>query len=302
MGLEGVADDDALVAADQRLEGGRALVVADPVHHHAGRREAPHLPGLLLVASAQLGPAGLVEADDRLREDMGVERVVDDLDSSGGGVELVPERLRRDDEAVARQDALLARQRNVVEVLVDGDLDREAQRVATAGRGALRARRGLDAAAAAADVLLLLDSNQSVADLDDVDHLRGLELARHRLEPAAAAGTDSVRLIELERLLDDGQLRLRRRARTGARLAVGLLGALDPLEPLLEHGRLARELLDQREGRLQIAGAAAQRLQLAALARQRVGQMLVGDLEREGDAAKLLDVLLALDVGRHLFS
>jgi hypothetical protein len=38
MGLERVADNDTVIAADQRLEGGGALVVADPVDDDAGRR------------------------------------------------------------------------------------------------------------------------------------------------------------------------------------------------------------------------------------------------------------------------
>src|SRR6185436_9791935 len=44
--LESVADDHAAVVADEVREGRGALVVADPVHDHAGCRETPHLPGL----------------------------------------------------------------------------------------------------------------------------------------------------------------------------------------------------------------------------------------------------------------
>ena len=103
------------------------------------------------------------------------------------------------------QDALLPRERDVIELLVDGNLDGEGQRVAAAGHGALGTGRGLDAAAAAADVLLLLHLHDAVADLDDVDHLARLELPLHRREPAAAARTGRVGIVELEGLLDDRQ-------------------------------------------------------------------------------------------------
>jgi hypothetical protein len=63
-------------------------------------------------------------------------------------LELVPERLRGDDQAVAPQDALPPGERDVVEALVDGDLDGEVERVSSAGAGALRVR-GLSRAAAA---------------------------------------------------------------------------------------------------------------------------------------------------------
>ena len=65
-------------------------------------------------------------------------------------------------------DSRLPLERDVIEVLVEHDLDRERERVAAAKRGALRSRRGLDAAATLAHVLLLLDLDDPVADLDDV--------------------------------------------------------------------------------------------------------------------------------------
>src|SRR5690606_32778214 len=253
----------------------------------------------LLRRRAELGPAGLVGADDRLREYVRKQRVVDDAQASRAGVELVPQRLRGHLEPVASQDALLPRERDVVEVLVGGDLDAEAERVAAARRRAVWPRCGLDAAAAAADVLLLLHLDDAVAHVDHVDHLRGLELPLHRKKLAAAARARAIGVVELEDLLDDRQLRLRRRTRALARLALGASARLlDPAHPILEDLGLARELLDEREGRLQIAGAAAQRPDLAAPARQRRRQLLVCRLQRERNAPELLDVLLALDVGR----
>jgi hypothetical protein len=67
-------------------------------------------------------------------------------------------------------------------VLVEGDFDREAQRVPATVDGAhwgrAPSRRG---AAAGAHVLLPLDLDDLVLQLDDVDHLRALDLARQRL-------------------------------------------------------------------------------------------------------------------------
>ena len=65
--------------------------------------------------------------------------------------ELIPEHLRGDLDAVTSKDPLLPRERNVVEVLVDGDLDRERERVATSANGALGPGSSLDAAAALAE-------------------------------------------------------------------------------------------------------------------------------------------------------
>lgn len=111
------------------------------------------------------------------------------------------------------QDALLARERNVVEVLVERDLDPERQRVAPADGSALRARSGLDAATAPADVFLLLHLDQPILDLDQIDHLGRLELSLHRLKVAATARTRAVGAVELEHLLDHGQPRLLGRPR-----------------------------------------------------------------------------------------
>src|SRR5258708_19312223 len=68
------------------------------------------------------------------------------------------------------QDAPLPRERNMIKVLVDGDLDGEVERVAAARSGALGAGGGLDAAAALARVLCLLHLANAVPALADVDH------------------------------------------------------------------------------------------------------------------------------------
>ena len=135
------------------------------------------------------------------------------------------------------EDPALALERDVVDVLVDQNLDRERERVAAPGRGTLRAQRGLDAATTATDILLLFDLHELVADLDQVDQLGLFELAGHRAQLAAATRTRAVGVVELELTWHDGQRwlwrRTKRRARTLLLLAVLrsalllLLGTLD---------------------------------------------------------------------------
>lgn len=70
---------------------------------------------------------------------------------------------------------------------------------------ALGSRRCFHAAAAAADVLLLLDLHQAVTDLDEVDHLGRFELPGHWLEPITARWTSAIGLVELDQFLVDWQ-------------------------------------------------------------------------------------------------
>ena len=198
MGLERVAHDGARVAVHQVLERVGALVLADAVHDGVGGGQAPHLPRLVALA-IEPWPARLVEADDGLRQDPGEQRTRGRLQASSERLELVPERLRRNEQTVAPQDALLAGERDVIEVLVDGDLDREVERVTATGHGSLGSGRGLDASTAFADVLLLLDLDHAVADLDDVDHslvsncpFIGASLAPHLGQVVSAASISKV--------------------------------------------------------------------------------------------------------------
>src|SRR6187551_869361 len=117
------------------------------------------------------------------------------------GVDLVPQRLGCDHHAVTTKDAFLARERNVVLVLVNHHLDAKVQRVTSAWGYTLRADRRLDAAATFAGVLLLLHLDELVADVDDIDHLGRLELPLHRLELPAATRTSAVSGVEFEELL-----------------------------------------------------------------------------------------------------
>src|SRR5437762_943881 len=128
---ECIAHDHAPVLADEPLEGLRALVTANAMHDRTGRRETPHLPWLG-TSTVEPRPAGLVEPDHRLLHHMLDETSDRDLQSLRDAVELIPQRLWRDDQAVLRHDPRLARERKMVEVLVDDDLDRDVERVAPA--------------------------------------------------------------------------------------------------------------------------------------------------------------------------
>jgi len=285
--LRCIANDNTLIALHERAKCDCTLVVANSMHDDLRRCDAPHLPRLVFFP-IETWPARLIETDDGLRQRTSQQCCIRRFESTPEHVELIPECLRRDHKTVTRHDALLSRERNVIEILVDRDFDREVERVTAAGNGALGSERRLDAAAALARVLLLLDLNDTVAHLDDVDHLRRLELIFHRRELAAARRACLVRLVELEDLLDLRQLWLRRVSELRAlllffRLGRGLLVGF--------HRRCAARLLFELEQRLleclrivfeRFAKRANEQIDLRAL--------------RERHEPELLDVFFAAQV------
>ena len=156
-------------------------------------------------------------------------------------------------------------EREVVDVLVEGDLGGEAQRIAPAVDGALRPGRGVDGGAALADVLLPLDLGDHVLDVHDIDQLRRLELPVHRLEPAAAIGAGAVRIVERATHRNAIKPKLLRRAMATSRfpgrwrLTAGLgpmglgRGSSGRLDRITEGSGLFACGLDQRERALQLA-------------------------------------------------
>src|SRR5688572_1464104 len=298
--FQGVANDCADILADQRLESLGSFVCANAVTNDAGRRDAPHLPRLILLP-VEASPAGLIEPDHGLRERVLEQRRIRELKFSSQSVELIPQRLRRHFEPVPAKDALLPRERQVIEVLVGTDLDREVERVAAALDRALRPGRGLDGATAATRVLALLDLDEAVADVDEIDHLGLFELSLHRAERAAATRTDAVGLVELEHSIFYWQLELL----GGTKLFPLFAGLFLRFEG---RGRdrscslllLPGQGLDQRQRLLQFGRVALECLKLLALGAQHAQQLLDLDLLRDRDAAQVLDVLLAPQV--HAFS
>ena len=245
----------------------------------------------------------MIEADHRLREHVIEERSVDALQSMCEGIGEIPQRLRCDHQAVPLHDPRLPLERNVVEVLVEHDLDRKRERIAAPRRGALGTGRGLDAAAAPAHVLLLLDLDDAVGDLDDVDHLGRLDLALHLEQFAAAAGAHAIGGVELEALRHVRQIGLRCRTRVIGRL-LGRLRRADLLRLVGELVGLFHEVVDHRERLLQLVLVAGVERQRVALLLELTDQLLDLRVLRQRDPTKLLDVLLALEIrfeNRHAF-
>ena len=205
-----------------------------------------------------------------------------------------------------RHDPRLPCEREVIEVLVDDDLDREVERVPSADDGPLRAGRGLDAAPALARVLLTHHLLDVVLDVDHVDHLRLLELVDHLVQLAAATVADEVLLLGQladQRSTRQGGLRRRR----GAALLGGPASGVVTLRlvrvatavPLLrrrERLLLLGQLVDQRQRLLQLVLAPLERFELRALARQRRDELPDLRVLRECDPPQLLDVLLSLEL------
>ena len=114
----------------------------------------------------------------------------------------------------------------MVAVLADGDVDREGDRVAPAWGQLVRSKRRLDAATAAARVLLALVALDHEPQRDGVDLVALLVLALHLVEAAAAVGARLVRVVELVLDLDDRQLRLLRGTVSGPLLPLAVTLAM----------------------------------------------------------------------------
>ena len=110
----------------------------------------------------------------------------------GDGVDLIPQRLRLDDEPLPRHHADLAFERQVIGVLGDGHTDAEGRGVAAAGRDLRRPGRGDDGAIARAAVLLAPMLLHVIRQLDRRDPLGVFRLAGHLGERPAARGTPAL--------------------------------------------------------------------------------------------------------------
>ena len=144
---------------------------------------------------------------------MPTQRLVRRRQHRGRGLELIPQCLGIDRQPLPPHHARLTLQREVVQVLADGDLDRELRRVALAApvgprRQPLRPRRRLHAAVARAPVLLPHVVEDHKPPLDDGDLLTLLGLAGHLVQEAAAGLARALRRRQLVHDVDDGQGRL----------------------------------------------------------------------------------------------
>jgi hypothetical protein len=302
VGAVAIAHDDAAVRRQDLRRGARRAAGIDAVEDGIGRRHRPGVPALG-AALLEQRPRRLVGADHRRREHVGVERFIGRGQRPSEAEQLIPQRLGVDGEPGARHLAHLASEREMVEVLGHGDAHREVERVAAAGHELGGAERGLDAAAAAAGVLLALVADHPVAGRDDVDLAALLVLALPRAQRAAAGRAGLVGGVERVDDLDDRQGGLGPRPMTAAcgsgsrrLLRVGVRGrgfgsgsllrgaAEEPLvglgELLLQAHQLelerSRRILPAQQGQLrhELADAALELLVLLLLEPRHLAQHL----------------------------
>jgi hypothetical protein len=124
-------------------------------------------------------------------------------------VELVPQRLRVDHQAVARHHPHLAFERQMIGVLRHRDADAGFGRIPTTGDHLRRAGRRDHRAVAGAAVLLAPMMLDLVRQLDGRDPLRVFRLAGHFGQRAPARGTGPLIRRQLVADLHDGQGGLR---------------------------------------------------------------------------------------------
>src|SRR5437899_7049369 len=279
-----------LRAARERLIDDRVL----PGH-------APHPPALRSLFLHQ-PPPGLVGADHLGLENVPTQSVVGGPQHPGQDVELVPQRLRVDDQSLTPHDARLTLQRQVVEVFVHRHLDCERRRVPRAGLELEGAGSGVDAAVAGAAVLLALVLQDREAALHDRDLFRVLGLAVHLDELAAALWADLVGLVELVDDVEDRERRLHpgpvaapwggarsRSVRVGAGSLLGLVAEDHALA-------LRQQFLESLELALDRGGVLAlQVIDLGGQLLQSLVQVPVLAIEQHRHLAEDLHILYVLD-------
>ncbi len=300
-----VAHDGTGVATDEIAKGRRTFVVADAMDRDRRPRaglsgdrttcgKRPHLPRLL-PGDIKAWPRGLIEADDRPREQLRLQRVDGGREQPAEPVDQIPQRLGRDVEATLSGDRDLACERDLMRVFIDGGFDGDSEAVARTARRTLRAQRGFDAATAAAHILLAFHLHDAVLHVDDIDHFGFFKLSGHRTQAAATRRACTVGLVEYEGLFDNRQPRLRRRAsdrawlgRARGRRCGGWRHRRG--DWLLRRGKR----VDQRQRLLQFLLAAFELFELAAFLSELREQLCIRRIEREGDAAQLFDILFLL--------
>jgi hypothetical protein len=229
---------------------------------------------------------GLIGADHGLGQDVGVQRLMSQGQVRGQRFDLIPQRLRIDDQALPLHDARLPLEREMVEILRHRDLDRELHRILAALGQLRRPGRGLDAALASAAVLLPLVLATNEPPLEDIRLEGFLELPGPFLKLPAALGAGLVGNVELVDLLHDRQLGLL----AGAMAALGLSLFVSFCRSPSLLARISEELLiAPRELLLQLFELHCQvQLRLAL-----EGQILTGQRQI------LLDELVILLVEKH---
>jgi len=223
---------------------------------------------------------------------------------SGQDEDLVPERLRVDEQAVASHHPALASEREMVGVLADRDRDGEVDRIAPTGEELVWPERGVDALAALATVLLPLVANDAVAPLDDVDLVGLLELSCPHLQPPTALGADPVGFVQDVDGLDDRELGLVAGAVTGLWLFLLLVAGI--LRSLLRRGREKLALprleffLEQRDLERELFGGlfAFQAGELGGEILEPTEETAVLILQKQCDLSQPLNVPLRVDPNR----
>jgi hypothetical protein len=232
-----------------------------------------------------------IDVDDRRRECPAAERLIGRLEITRQGVDLIPERLRLDDEALARHHSHLPFEREVIGVLGDRDTHGKRRCIPAARDQRRRRRRGDHRTVAGAAILLSVVVLDLVRELDRGDPLGRLVLSRHRRERTATGGAVPLIRGQLVVPLDDRQVWLRPRAmprgggphrgRRGRRRVRLVDLRLD-----------AREILPQRELELFGVGQPAQPRELRGQLADLLGETLVLAIQEETDLTERLDITL----------
>ena len=233
-------------------------------------------------------PAGFVDMDHRRRQRPPAQRLVAGLQMPRQGLDLIPQRLRLDDQALARHHPDLALEREMIGVLRDGHAHGKRRRIPAAGDQRGRRGRGDHGAVARAPVLLPGVVLDVIRRLHRGDALGRLALPDELGERPATGRTPALIRRQLVPHLDDRQGRLLARPVARPRRAAAWPGACGRA---VEDGRprLLQRLLDG-ERELGDLGQSAQPRELRGQLEILGDEALILALEEETDLPERLDV------------
>jgi hypothetical protein len=207
-----VDDNRAAVVAEDLASLLRRFPGEDAIERRRGCGHAPH-GARRQGRRAEPGPPGFVDMDHGRGERLATQRLVRGLEMPRQRLNLIPERLRLDDQPLARHHPHLALQRQMIGVFRDGHADGKRGRVPTAGDQRGRGGRRDHGAVARAPILLSGVMLDVIRRLHRGDALGRFALACQLGERPAAGRTAALIRGQLVAHLDKPARRAARAAR-----------------------------------------------------------------------------------------
>lgn len=170
------------------LAGRNAATLIDVIGDGVVSGHRPHPPSLGRRLGHQ-APGCLVNTDDIGSQDVVAKQLIAGLEVFGQFIELIPQRLSIDDETANTHGAYLAGQRQMIQILVDGDTEDEIERVAPTRNYLDRCWRDHGLRYTLTPVHTALSLHELVLSSDESDLFSCFDPGASRFERTATQGT-----------------------------------------------------------------------------------------------------------------